>query len=269
MTVNEQAPETTRTGIVRMKAGRGHSYRIDGQRVPGVTTLIGAGLPKPALQYWAARTVAEYVADASPESLDALRDLGRGPMVAALKGVPWQARDTAALRGNEVHRLAQQLVHGEQVDVPEEYAGHVDSAVAFMDDWQVKPVLAEATVGSRLHSYCGTLDLVADVRTTSGWQRAIIDYKATRSGIFPEIALQLAAYRWADVYVDDDGAEHPMAELEIDCGLAVWVRADGYDVYPVVCDMKVYHAFRHVAYAGQLAGRLDEWLGEAIDRSQS
>lgn len=39
---------------------KSHRYRLDGDWVPGVTTLIGKGLPKPALPYWAARTVAEW-----------------------------------------------------------------------------------------------------------------------------------------------------------------------------------------------------------------
>ena len=42
---------------------KSHRYKLDGAWVPGVTTLIGKGLPKPALPYWAARTVAEWVAD--------------------------------------------------------------------------------------------------------------------------------------------------------------------------------------------------------------
>ena len=42
---------------------RSHRYKLDGDWVPGVTTLIGDGLPKKALIYWSARTVAEWVAD--------------------------------------------------------------------------------------------------------------------------------------------------------------------------------------------------------------
>ena len=40
-----------------------HSYHLDKKACPGVTSLLGKGLPKPAIPYWAAKCVAEYVAD--------------------------------------------------------------------------------------------------------------------------------------------------------------------------------------------------------------
>ena len=41
----------------RINHGRGHYYEVDGHRVDGVTTVIGDGIPKPALIDWASRTV--------------------------------------------------------------------------------------------------------------------------------------------------------------------------------------------------------------------
>ena len=70
---------------------KAHRYRLDGKAVPGVTTILGV-LDKPALPKWAAGAVAEYVAD-HPDGVEHLRTIGRGPMVSALKGIPWQARD--------------------------------------------------------------------------------------------------------------------------------------------------------------------------------
>ena len=49
--------------VRRRNHGRGHSYQIDGDKVIGVTTAIGNGLPKPALTRWAAREVASFVVD--------------------------------------------------------------------------------------------------------------------------------------------------------------------------------------------------------------
>ena len=48
----------------RIDSGRGHRY-VDayGIKVPGVTTLLSGGLPKPALTNWAARTAAEFAVD--------------------------------------------------------------------------------------------------------------------------------------------------------------------------------------------------------------
>jgi len=85
-----------------------HRYFLDGSPIPGVTTLIGKGLPSPALVYWSAKTVAEWVAD-NPDGVEAFRATGRGPMVAALKEIPWQKRDEAAIRGTDVHALAEPI----------------------------------------------------------------------------------------------------------------------------------------------------------------
>ncbi len=244
--------------ISRRNYGKGHSYKIDGETVPGVTTLINQGLPKPALPYWSARTVAEYVADADNETLEALRSLGRSGMVAALKETPWGKRDTAAKRGTEVHTLAEKLVHGEEIDVPEELAGHVDSYVKFLDEWKPEPVLVEAVVGSRKWRYCGTLDLVC---TLPDGRTVLMDVKTSASGIWPETAYQLSAYRYAEVYLDG-GAETPM--VDVDAGYAIWVRADGYDVIPVRCDEPVFKDFLHIAWTAKAVDRNKQLIGEAV-----
>ncbi|MBQ1163414.1 hypothetical protein KBZ21_36080, partial [Streptomyces sp. A73] len=62
-------------------------------------------------------------------------------------------------------------------------------------------------------------------------RRLICDYKTGRSGIWGETALQLAAYARAEVYLDEHGIEQPIPHE--DGGLAVWLRADGYDTYLV------------------------------------
>lgn len=256
--------------IQRINGSRGHWYKIDGQKADGVTTLIGKGLPKPALPYWSAKAVAEYVAGNTDTVVDLVRT-GRGTAVAALKQVPWSQRDEAARRGTEVHSLAEKLTHGEEVEVPELLAGHVQSCIKFLDEWQVKPVLTEFTVGHRRWRYCGTGDLIADLPESlvTAFQcgtRPIIDYKTSRSGIFAETALQLSAYRHAELYLDADDTEQQVADLGITGGLAVWIRADGYDVYPVDTSEQVFKDFLHVAWVARTADRMKDSspIGEAL-----
>lgn len=246
--------------LKRINAGRGHRYTLDGRPVPGVTTLIKKGLPAPGLMYWSAKAVAEYVADADPGDLDALRRLGRTGMVAALKGVPWGQRDQAAVRGTEVHALAEQLVHGREVDVPDHLAAHVESCLKFLDQWRVAPVMTETVVGSRAHKYGGSLDLIADL---PDGRRALFDYKTGASGIWPETALQLAAYRHADIYVGLDGREHWLEDIGVSASYAVHVRADGYDVIPVDTGEQVFAAFLDVARVARITDVMDGWIGEA------
>jgi hypothetical protein len=219
----------------RINRGRNHSYRLDGDPVPGVTTVIGDGVPKPALSYWAARTTAEFAAD----NLDTLAGLDRASIVDLLKNAPWRDRDAAARRGTEVHRLGEQLVAGHEIEVPEELTGHVDAYLHFLDDWHLEAELVEAVVVNRTHRYLGTLDLVA---TLADGRRWLLDLKTTRSGVFGETALQLAAYRHAEFYLDANGDEQPMPP--VDRTGVVWVRADGYDLVPVDTGPDVYRYFR-------------------------
>lgn len=215
-----------------------HRYKLDGEWVPGVTTLLKDAIPAPALVKWAANSVAEYVAD-NPGHVDMLRDMGHRPMVNALKEVPWQARDEAGNRGTEVHGYAERIVRGEEVDVPEALVGHVESCIAFLEDWDIRPVLVETPVASRQHQYAGTLDLVAD---HNRGPRAIFDYKTARSGIFFETSFQLVGYGMAEFYVGD-GDEHNMNVLGIKESYGVHIRADGYDVVPLAYGPDIYAEF--------------------------
>lgn len=234
-----------------------HRYWLDGKPVPGVTSLIKGGLPAPALTYWAARTVAEYVAD-NDDQVEALRGMGRNSMVAALKEVPWTQRDTAAVRGTDVHALAEKLVHGIEVDVPEHLAGHVEACVAFLDDWKVEPLIVECSVAHREHWWAGRPDLIG--RLPDG-RIVLFDYK-TAKGIYAETAYQLAAYAHAQFWVPDDAIEDEQPLPEIDACAAVHLRADGYDVIPVVAGDEVYTQFRHIAAVARFAKDAKFLVGE-------
>jgi hypothetical protein len=248
--------------IQRRNYGRGHGYLIDGQKADGVTTLIGDGLPKKALMYWSARTVAEYVADNHENVRGFMDTLDREQLVKLLKDVPWSARDKAAVRGTQVHSLAEHLVNHVEVDVPDEIAGYVSSCVQFLDDWNVKPVLVEAVVASRKWRYAGTLDLVADL---PDGRRGIFDYKTSDSGIWPETVLQQAAYRFAEVYLDGDGKEQPMDALGITDAFGVHLRPDGYSVHPLPSDERAFKDFLHVAWVARWAKNSKQLVGDPAD----
>lgn len=246
--------------LQRINSGRNHWYKLDGRKADGVTTLIGDGLRKKALEAWGIRTVAEYVADHLDE-VYAMRRMGREAIVSALKQSPYSDRDRAANRGTEVHALAEKLIHGEELDPPDELRGHVESYVKFLDEWRPVPVLTEALVGSRRWNYCGTLDIVADL---PDGRRVIADIKTSRSGIFAETVLQLAAYRFAEFYVDSDGNEQSMSDLGITGALAVWVRADGYDVYDLPADAAQHNKFLHIAVGARWQKESRDLVGAAV-----
>lgn len=242
-----------------------HRYWLDGKPIPGVTSLIKGGLPAPALIYWSARCVAEYVAD-NDDKVEALRGMGRSSMVAALKEVPWTQRDTAAVRGTDVHTLAEKLVAGEEVDVPEPLAGYVEACVAFLDTWRVEPILTECSVAHREHWWAGRFDLIG--RLPDG-RVGCFDWKTTASGIYPETAFQLAAYSHAEFYVTDDDPDTEIPLPSVDFCAAVHLRQDGYDVIPVVATDEVYKQFRHIAHVSRIAKDMKSLVGQPVEAPAS
>lgn len=257
----------------RINRGRGHSYVLDGEMAPGVTTILNEGLPKPALVGWAASTVGEFVADRlqivdghiiADDVVDDLRAIGakrdrpipdwreanklpRTKLADGFKGLPYADRDAAGNRGTEVHRLAQHLAQGEEVEVPDELIGHVDSYLKFRADWQPFDEIVEFSVVNRQHRYMGTGDVISRFERAPELGLALYDIKTNRSGPFGEVGLQLAGYGFAETMLTDEG-EIPMPE--IDWFGVLWLRADGYDLYSFQVDETI---FRYLLYVQQVA----------------
>jgi hypothetical protein len=249
--------------LERKETQRGHSYKLDGKKVQGVTTLLNGGLPKPALVQWAARSVAEWVAD-NGEALDGMRgSLGRDALVAALKQTPYEARDMAAARGTDVHALAEEILHGREVEVPENLAAYVDGYVRLIDQWQMKPLVTEKPVASRKWWYAGTFDAIVEIGAGEFQsQTALLDWK-TSKGVYGETALQLAAYRNAEFYLDD-GVEVPMPKVD-HLGV-VHVTPFGSDLYIISEEhsQAAWSLFQYVQYIAKNAETTKKFLGEPL-----
>jgi hypothetical protein len=239
----------------RIAHGRGHRYELDGERALGVTTATDKGVAKPNLIRWAAKSVAGYAIDHWSE----LESMKPSERLKVLEGAPWAERDEAAVRGRDVHSLVERLAAGEELAIPEALVGHVDAYLKFVEDWRPKELLVEATVVNRTYRYMGTLDLIADLADGLRW---LLDWKTGASGIWPETALQLAAYRHAETYLTDDGEE---SLPSVDRVGALWLRADGYDLIPVKAE---WDEFRRFQYAQQMAAFVelprDAVIGEAL-----
>lgn len=241
----------------RINRGSGHGYELDGKAVIAVTKALREGYPKPALVDAAAKVGGKYVVDHWDELLQ-MEPSGRGETVHKAYAKAWYG---AAVRGTTVHEFAQRLQAGERVEVPDEYVGHVDAYLKFVDDWQPRELLVEAPVFSRAFQYAGTTDLVADLADGARW---LLDFKTSKGEPWPETALQLAAYRYSDFYlVNGDTTEHPMPKVDR-CGV-VWLRADGYDLIPMRADHDAFATFGHVqAVAAFRDTPRDHWVGEIL-----
>ena len=250
------------SGLVRIdRTYRGkptHHYELDGKRVDGVTTLLGQGVPKPALTYWSAREVATYAAQNVEQIADMLERGGERPTIDYLKGVPWQKRDDAAVRGTEVHALAETLVHGGEVDVPEHLHGYVDGYARWLDESGVTPILTEYVVASREHMYAGTADLL--LMDAAGVKR-IGDIK-TGKGVYGEVCLQLAAYRFADFYLNgDDETTLPFVD---DTGWVLHVQDGRTEAHPVPVDRHQFDAFLAAAKVARWAKASKDLVGPPL-----
>jgi len=235
----------------RINRGRNHTYqRADGTPLTGVTTILGKGLPKPALTTWAANEAAGYAVD----HWDELAEQPPSVRLAKIKRAPWDSRDKAALRGTDVHRIAEQLSLGQEAAYDESQQGHVDSYLKFLQDWQVQPVWTETPVANLAVGYAGTLDMVADLVDGRRW---LLDVK-TGKGVYGETAFQLAAYRYAQVALVD-GQQLDMVHVDA-CGV-VHVRADGYDLVPVTADADVFLRFRYIQQCALAAEAANDYIG--------
>ena len=249
---------------------KSHRYKLDGAWVPGVTTLLGKGLPKPAIPYWAARTVAEWVADNPDLTEDLKRMGGRGPAVAFLKELPWQKRDEAAIRGTDVHALAERIVHGEEVEVPDHLTGYVQGYVDWLDASGFQPILTERSCASRQWGYAGTFDAIGTFgRGPLAGQTVLADWK-TSSGVYGETALQTATYASAEFYNDTEGHETPMPEVT---ATGVVHVQDGHSelyvlAYTPAEIAEAFKVFTHVAYVAKRVPWIGDRIGEPIALQQ-
>jgi hypothetical protein len=251
--------------VKRRKYGTGHAYYVDEVKVPGVTTIIGDTTPK-NLTDWAARSAADFAIDNWDELL-AMRPSERHK---ALHYAYRNDRDKAGRRGTEVHRLAERLVAFEQVAKPDELAGHIDSYVGFLDTMSPEPVAVELVVVNRTLRYCGTADLVADLGEVMAEEvippgRWLLDLKTSRSGIWPETALQVTGYVRAETYLDpESGEERPMADLKIEHAGAVHITSDGWELHPVDTGEATWEHFRHLRWIYDRLPEMRATIGPAV-----
>jgi hypothetical protein len=246
----------------RVKTANGHYYKDgNGSRIPGVTTIIGDGVPKPALINWAANATADYAVD----NWDELTELQPSARLKALQGARYAVTDKAKRKGTIVHGYAERLVKGEQVSgIEDELRGHVEAYARFLDRFEVDPILVEAPVVNYRYDYAGTLDLIVELTDSDGQRRRkLLDAKTNEKGIFGETPLQLAAYRFAEFYLDGDGKEQPMIEVD-DCG-AVLISSESAQLIPCIAGPEQFKSFRIAAAMREIVNNGRDLVGSPVE----
>lgn len=246
---------TAAARLVRRNYGRGHGYKLDGEKIVGVTTALGV-LAKPALVNWASEQAAK-------RAVDEWDQLAQMPVSERLERIRYGARDisgAAALRGNQIHELGQKLAEGVEVDVPPEHVGPVEAYAKWLDRWDVTTLAAETPLGSATHRYGGTADLWGHVGKTG--EHALLDIK-TGKGIYQEVAWQLAAYRYSELCLID-GLE--VTTPEVEAVYVAHVLPDDVRMIPVEAGPQTFRAFLYILQAWREVQAATEWnpIGEAI-----
>lgn len=257
------SPKAART------VSRGRVYTINGQSLWSVTTIIGNGLPKPAIAGWQAKTIAEYAvanwrqigAMLTTVKMRAVPDAGYHiatdpdavkAAVDWLKGAPWRESERKMNLGSAVHAEAEAVQLGTpRPEPPLTVKRFVESFDHFLEDFNPEIEMTEATVYNLAENYAGTLDTIMTFRWGDLSVRLLGDFK-TGKGIYPDVALQLSAYEHSESVLLDDGTSVPM--LPVDGAFALHLREydpeipedRGYSFIPVTTGQAAWDAFRYV-----------------------
>jgi hypothetical protein len=170
-----------------------------GEAVPSVTTVIHAGLPKPALVGWAAKMAAEYAVNNWAE-LDGMHPDNK---LMLIKGAHQRSAQTSADVGDAVHKLIECYQTGQPFPILDKTVNAFASQfINFMLDVQPTFLESEVTLWSRTHGYAGTADWIAEIGN-----KIILGDNKTGKRLYPEVGLQLSALGHADFILRPDGTE--------------------------------------------------------------
>ena len=235
-----------RVSGVRNDSPNGRTYEWKGETFQSVTSILSKHLPKFGLLPWAVKLVAEEAVSGIRDSSLVYR-VSNDPDEALkyLKSIPDTKRDKAADLGSAIHEMlevADGSEYGADIpsNTPTEIVPFLQQFQAFLREFRPVYIAQECTVFNRELGYAGTLDAI--IQDKNG-RRLLIDYK-TGNNVYPEVALQLAAYRYAEFIGQDGGVELPMIPVE---GAAVLhLRPTKYKYTPVDAGPEVFDAFRKV-----------------------
>jgi len=182
---------------------------------------------------------------------------------------------TATELGSLVHDACEQyaLTGQRPLGIDPEVEPFLDQFDGWLNKFQPEYTAAELTVYSPSYGYAGT----ADAFMTVGGMRVIADYKSSRkshdaqgreTSPYPEVGLQLAAYRWAECaaafrarryekwrrrYYLLSADERAMAVPvpDVDGGIVIHITPTHCVAYPVLCDETVHTAFLYILEAAR------------------
>jgi hypothetical protein len=219
-----------------------HRYWFNGEGPrPSVTTVLEV-LSKPALVYWKGQEVARAIYRDSAAFFGKGWDIGEDDAIKWAMGKADEQRDRAAKLGSSIHLLADMVQRApEGAEKAVEGFRVSDEEKPYLEAWRAFTAFLEAQGASIVSSehavwgegYAGTYDLIVQMpgqhEDQINWSKSqmwLIDIK-TSKGIYPEYALQLAAYgHAAGIILPNDPKLYPMPH--IDRYAVLHLRPDAY-----------------------------------------
>ncbi|MEE1835772.1 hypothetical protein [Streptomyces sp. SP17KL33] len=214
-----------------------------------MTSVINMA-PKPFLAFWQAKMVAELAVDSLP-FVAQMAERDRQGAVDYLKGAANRYTRSRAELGSSAHDLFERMIRGEFVGrVHPDLTPYVRHFREFLDAVNPELVSAEDVAWSDTHKYAGSFDAILRVwvdeanRITpdrSGEPALLMADWKTSKATYPDVALQMSAYAYADRIISPDGTSVPMPEFD---GAAVLhVTADQWAFKPVLVNDEVFAQF--------------------------
>lgn len=241
---------------------RGRTYTWKDREVPSVTTIIGDGMPKPALVAWGPKMCAEWVSN-NMTTLVAIDD--KKLIVDMVKGSPYRERDAAADMGTLLHRYAEARVSNLPLpDVPDKLDGFIKHLEMFLEEWKPTFLRTEVTCFNFKYGYAGTFDGLCEI---DGHGLCLIDWKTSKigrqgHGIYPETCLQLNAYSNAEFMAEVNGTESAMPA--VDKLFAINIRDTMYAVVPVEKSDRAFRAFLYTKQVAEFVKNGSEFVGDPL-----
>lgn len=252
----------------------------DDLRLWSVTTILGI-LDKPALLYWASEQTAKEAIRIAKTLPARVEEDGVEATVKWLRDARFRRpKDSIsdAEFGTGIHALCEeyaltgvkptpdaQMFPGADLELARQC---LDGFDRWLHEFQPTYLATEVTVYNATYGYAGTCDGFLSIDGVP----LIIDYKSSRksrdgrgqpTGLYPEVAAQLAAYRHAEVaavwrarrfesfrrryyLLSQEEQAQGVAVPEVAGGLGIKITPEHVTAYPVQCDEEVFDAFLYM-----------------------
>lgn len=259
--------------------------QADDERLWSVTTILKAFGDSEGLIYWTAEETAKAavtglktVTAIAADDPDAAIEWLRSARFRTTKG-----QRSATRLGTDVHAACEAyVVTGRRPEpgtplpngvLDDEVDPFVDSFELWLERFQPAYTAAEVTVYNERFSYAGTADGYATVEGVP----VLLDYKSSRQDLdgrgnrrkpWTDVALQMAAYRYAPTaavwrarryeqysrryyLLNADERELAVPTPEVEGGLCIHLTPHHCDIYPVDCGTQVFDGFLYAIEAAR------------------